>query len=227
MGVKKGQRLSSELWEIAREQHGVVARRQLLELGYSSKAIAHRVAKGRLHVVWRGVYAIGRPTINLRGRWMAAVLSCGPEAFLSHEAAAALWMIRPSNRRRIDVSVFSCVKRPRPDVVVHRRYSLVKGDVTRHEAIPVTTPICTLIDLATVIGRRQLVAAVNEADRLRLTDPEKLRSALRETASRPGVRALREILDRSTFALRTRSSSGSSCRSLAGLACPCPRPVAE
>jgi hypothetical protein len=74
---------------LAERQHGVVTRRQLLALGFSSDAIQHRIATGRLHAVWRGVYAIGRPHLTLHGRWMAAVLSSGPDAALSHDSAAA------------------------------------------------------------------------------------------------------------------------------------------
>jgi len=79
-------------------QHGVVTRAQLIERGLSAKAIAHRVRSGRLHRLGRGVYAVGRPDVGQYGRWMAAVLSCGPEALLSHRSAAALWGIAKSSR---------------------------------------------------------------------------------------------------------------------------------
>src|SRR5215212_9578539 len=82
------------VWELAGRQHGLVTRRQLLELGLSADAIKHRIAKGRLHPVWRGVYAVGRPELTRYGWLMAAVLACGPGAALSHESAAELWEIR-------------------------------------------------------------------------------------------------------------------------------------
>jgi len=74
----------------------VVAREQLIDLGFTPKAIKHRVAKGRLHPVGRGVYAVGRPELTQLGRWMAALLAVGPEAVLSHRSAVALWG-SPSN----------------------------------------------------------------------------------------------------------------------------------
>lgn len=201
MGGAILQRSRSQLWRVAQRQHGVVARRQLLALGFSPKAIEHRIAKGRLHPVLRGVYAVGRPALTSHGRWMASVLGCGPEAVLSHESAAALWMIRPSSSSRIDVSVPASVARGHRGIVVHRRPTLAAADVMRHDGIPVTTPICTLIDIAARLDQRQLEAAVNEADKRDLTDPEELRSALGDLTRRPGVRLLRKMLDRRTFTL--------------------------
>jgi very-short-patch-repair endonuclease len=37
------------------------------------------------------VYAVGRPELTARGRWMAATLAYGPTAVLSHRSAAVLW----------------------------------------------------------------------------------------------------------------------------------------
>src|SRR3954453_2587596 len=82
------------VWALVLRQHGVIARRQLLALGYSQAAIRHRIAAGRLHRVLPGVYAVGRPVLTHNGLWMAAVLACGPGTVLSHESAAALWGIR-------------------------------------------------------------------------------------------------------------------------------------
>src|SRR3982074_2652796 len=99
MAYKNAQGSDSAVWALVRSQHGVVARRQLLELGLTSIAITHRISKGRLHPVFRGVYAVGRRQLTRRAQWMAAILSCGPDAVLSHSSAAALWEIhleRPS-----------------------------------------------------------------------------------------------------------------------------------
>jgi very-short-patch-repair endonuclease/predicted transcriptional regulator of viral defense system len=192
---------SDGLWALVERQHGVVARCQLLEVGFSPKAIEHRIATGRLHPVSRGVYAIGRPKLTVHGLWTAAVLSCGPRAALSHESAAALWGIRAARGKEIHVSVPARVVRCRPGIVIHRRSALAAGEVTRRLGIPVTTPICTLVDLATRVDRGCLEAAINEADTRDLTDPQKLRSALDELPRRPGFRALRDLLDRRTFKL--------------------------
>ena len=195
---------SGGVWALAARQHGVVSRPQLLELGLGPQAIKHRVAKGRLHRVAWGVYAVGRPQVTREGRWMAAVLACGDGAVLSHADAAALWRIRPDRLGPIEVSVPRRM-RPRGErVVLHRRTALAPSDLTRRHGIPVTTVPCTLIDLAPRLSRNELEAAINEADTLDLTSPEKLRSALDACPPRPGVGPLRETLDRRTFRM-TRS----------------------
>jgi len=60
----------------------VLTRRNLIELGFSVEAIRHRIARGRLHPVARGVYAVGWPQLTRERRWMAAVLACGDRAAL-------------------------------------------------------------------------------------------------------------------------------------------------
>jgi very-short-patch-repair endonuclease len=85
-------------------------------------------------------------------------------------------------------------------IVLHRR-ALREQDLTERDGIPVTSPALTLVDLASMLDRAALTAAVNEADRLGLLDPEALREALEEHRGRRGVRRLRELLDRETFVL--------------------------
>jgi very-short-patch-repair endonuclease len=199
MTPKKLPPWNRRVWDLVCRQHGVVARRQLLDLGLSADAITHRLAAGRLHRVHRGVYAVGRPGLSQRGRWMAAVLSCGPTALLSHRSAAALWglWVAPSG---IDVVVPHSAFRRRPGVRVHRRVDLGTEHRRLLDCIPVTDIVSTLVDLATCTGLDRLDRAVNDADRLDLIDPEALRSALDEVPPRPGATRLRSLLDSHTFA---------------------------
>jgi very-short-patch-repair endonuclease len=187
----------------------MVTRVQLLGLGLGPEAIRHRLRTGRLHPVMRGVYAVGRPAVDSRGRWMAAVLACGPHALLSHHSAAALMSIRPEAPGPIDVVVPGHVVRRRPGIRVHRRApgGSPKGGPGRWprsgfvDGIPVTGPVFTLVDLAMCIPRAELEEAVNEADHRDLIDPESLREALDSIPVRPGVARLRRLLDRDTFVL--------------------------
>jgi very-short-patch-repair endonuclease len=180
-------------WDVVRRQHGVISRAQLLECGLGPDAIKHRLGNGRLHRLWRGVYAVGRPEVSREGRWMAAILSCGPEAVLSHGSAAALWgLLRRSSG--IDVTVPEGTYRRRPGIRLHRRSGLGVEHRRKVVGIPVTDPTSTLVDLAGSGSDRRLERALNEADRLGLVDLEDLRASVGLLPPRPGLARLRRML---------------------------------
>jgi very-short-patch-repair endonuclease len=147
------------------------------------------------------VYAVGRPEVTRHGRWMAAVLACGDHAFLSHESAAALYRIRDAEGVAIDISLLAQSARRRPGINVHRRTGLAPHDVCRRLNIPVTSPVRTLLDLATLLEFDPLEAAVNQADKRELIDSESLRAALHGYVGQAGVDVLRSLLDRRTLSL--------------------------
>jgi len=197
-----------DIWRLVNSQHGVVTRGQLLTLGVSARSIEHRLANGRLHLLMRGVYAVGRPTVGKRGWWMAAVLACGSEALLSHHSAAALWRIRHTGlaeirKRDIHVVVPRANPKQRPGIRAHRRVGHSAPGRREVEGIPVTHPVATLVDLATDLPDGQLETAVNEADHLKLVDPERLRRALDALPRWPGAARLGRLLDGPTIALTT------------------------
>jgi hypothetical protein len=130
MGDTTRQSRSKEAWRHAKAQHDVIGRGQLLDLGFSPKAIKHRVSSVRLHPIHRGVYAVGRPAVTKYGRWMAAVLACGEGAVLSHSSAAALWRIGFEPRSVIELSLPSLSHREVPELRIHRRPSLLPRDTT-------------------------------------------------------------------------------------------------
>lgn len=192
---------SRRAWCLARAQHGVLTRQDLLDLGFSAEAIKHRVSKGRLHPVVRGVYAVGRPHLDREGRWMAAVLACSPSAVLSHRSAAALWGFAKEHPAYIEVSVRRSSEARLPGVRCHRRPTLPASEITRRRNIPLTQPVQTFLDLVSVMGPRDLERAINEADKLDVFDADELRKALGDRPGELGVRPLRRILDKDTFRL--------------------------
>jgi predicted transcriptional regulator of viral defense system len=121
---------------LAGRQHGVVSRRQLEELGLTRNEIEGRLARGRLHRLHQGVYAVGHRIVSLRGSWMAAVLAAGPGAVLSHRDAAGVWDLRPSQRGRVEVTAPRQRKRPGFDVYCT---SLVGVEVSEIYGIDVPT----------------------------------------------------------------------------------------
>jgi very-short-patch-repair endonuclease len=131
---------------------------------------------------------------------MAAVLACGTEAVLSHASAAALWGFGRPRIRSVDVSAGAISHRERPGIEIHRR-SLPPRDCTERDGIPVTSVVRTLVDRAAVLDRKGIEREVNEADKLGLTTPPKLRRALGDYRGQRGVGRLRFVLDRRTFRL--------------------------
>ncbi|MEA2472144.1 MAG: hypothetical protein QOE06_59 [Thermoleophilaceae bacterium] len=184
---------------LTRRQHGVITRQQLLRLGFSRKAIEHRIATGRLLPIFRGVYAVGRRELSREGQWMAAVLACDEEtAAISHASACSLWGIRKREPLTpIHISLPAVGRRQeRQRIVVHRRAAF---EVRKRDGIRVTTPECTIIDAAAILPRDDLEAMINEATIRRLTDPVELRRELDRVGRRPGAKALRRTLDVRTF----------------------------
>ncbi|MBA2792436.1 MAG: type IV toxin-antitoxin system AbiEi family antitoxin domain-containing protein [Thermoleophilaceae bacterium] len=163
MGYQTLQDVARAVWALARSQHFVVSRAQLIELGMHPQAIKHRVASGRLHPVHRGVYAVGRRELTRYGELMSAVLASGDRAVLSHRSAAGLWGL--GQRTGIEVTVPAGRTPKRPGIKVHRR-DLDPAQTTRRHNIPVTSVAQTLLDMASYLLKDDLERAVNEADRL-------------------------------------------------------------
>lgn len=155
-----------EIAAIAARQYGVVARSQL---PLSAQSIDRRVRAGRLHLLHRGVYAVGHTVLGIEGRWMAATLATA--GVLSHGSAAAAWDLRPRTHGAIHVSVGTTARRAQ-GVRVHRTRHL---EATTHRGIAITPPARTIIDLATVLDGRRLEQALDRADHLRLLDFAELR----------------------------------------------------
>jgi len=132
---------------------------------------------------------------------MAAVLACEPDAVLSHRSAAALWGFAKEHSDYIDVSVRRRCKHRRRGLRVRSRPSLPAEEVTTRQNIPLTQPVRTFLDLVTVAGPKTVERAINEADKLDVIDADALRHALDAYPGQPGVRPLRQILDKHTFRL--------------------------
>ncbi|MEA2320621.1 MAG: hypothetical protein QOD81_471 [Solirubrobacteraceae bacterium] len=180
--------------DLATRQYGVVSRPQLRALGLTDRAIARRLGAGRLHRIHRGVYAVGHPVLSRHGRWLAAVLACGPGAALSHTSAGALWQVRRSAATKIDVTVASLNGRARPGLRIHRSRSLPANETTLHDGIPVTTLARTLLDLAAGLPRRQLERALEQAEILRLLDAASIDAICRVHPNHRGTTKLRAAL---------------------------------
>lgn len=180
--------------EFARRQHGVITTAQLTARGVGRHAVTRHVKAGQLHRVHRGVYAVGRRDLSPNGHRLAAVLACGTGALLGHRSAGAKWDVYSGALWPLDVLVPGDA-RDRPGIRIHRTTTLHPDDVTVVDRIPITSIDRTLLDLAAVLPRARLAAAVEQADRLQKLDLDGLRRVLARNHGARGAGALRALLD--------------------------------
>jgi very-short-patch-repair endonuclease len=185
--------IERSLAELAEQQHGVVAQRQLRGLGISKDRIRGRLRRRQLHPIHRGVYAYGFRLVGNEARWMAAVLACGPDAVLSHRSAAQLWGLQRGSSWSTEVTRAKGWRAP--DGVVAHRAELPDDERTVVDGIPVTTSPRTILDLAAVASRRQVERALNEVEVLGLTDRLSIPDLLSRYPRRRGTAVLCELLD--------------------------------
>ena len=150
---------------IAANQHGVITIDQLYRVGLTPDAVRHQVRIGYLHRIYRGVYAVGRPDLTQKGRWMAAVKACGDGAALSHRSAAELWGFLELRGGPSHVTVpVGGGRAGRDGIRVHRSPSLGPSGTTLRDHIAVTKPRRTLEDLRGAIEASALRDAIRAAE---------------------------------------------------------------
>jgi hypothetical protein len=188
-------RFDIQLAELAARQHGVFGLSQLRQLGMTEDAARRRARRGRLHRVYRGVYALApKSLLSREGHWMAAVLACGPQAALSHRSAAHLHGLRPTARAGIDVVVPRPVVRRYDGIDLHRSVTMTDRDVTAAHSIPVTTLARMMLDLAAVVDQRSVERVIKEAEVRGVFDMWAITDQLKRNPRHPGARALRAAL---------------------------------
>jgi hypothetical protein len=178
----------------AAEQWGVLSIEELRECGLNAQAVRVRVANGRLHKLYRGVYAVGHTKLALEGRFIAAVKVCGEGAVLSHYSAAALFGFVRWDDRYPEVTVTGSTTRRHSELRVHRAAALGAPDISRQRGVPVTAPARTLADLAASLDYRSLRRAVRQAQSLQAVQLRDLVEVVGRLGRRRGVHNLTRIL---------------------------------
>ena len=139
---------------LAASQHGVVTRVQAARCGMTPKMIRARKVAGVVREPYPGVFEVGPATASWHSDLIAAILAAGPEAVVSHRAAACLHGLDGFDDELVELSV-SGTRRPRlPGVEVHRVGALAHCDCFLIHEIPVTGLARTLADLGSVAPDR-------------------------------------------------------------------------
>jgi very-short-patch-repair endonuclease len=159
------------------------------------------VRQGRLHPLYRNVFAVGHRRIVDRARLLAALLSVGPTAFLSHRTAAGVWGLRPINTHDIELTVPGTGGRRRSDLTLHRtKDEPHPRDVRRHGHLRVSSVLRLLVEQSPRETPAELERLVTAAVQKRLLRPD-LRSGLDDIEAAlarherwPGLAALKGVM---------------------------------
>jgi hypothetical protein len=178
--------------EIARRQHGVATRAQLLRVGVTPQEVRRRVRSGALLREHPGVYRVGHRAPSVEARYLAAVLACGEGALLSGRAAAHLFGLLKGQAPPPEVTAPS--KRRVKGVKV-RRGLIDRRDRTTRRGIPTTAVPRTLTDLAAYLSLDDLARACHEAGVRYRTTPAHVANALDRRPRCPGAAKLRLVLN--------------------------------
>lgn len=203
------------LRELGSAQHGVVARKQLLERGIPSHAIDGLVRAGRLRVLRRGLYQIGPLPVG-RASEAAAALACGCAARISHLSAGTLHRLLEVTREnrslrdgnpQVEVTMPRGRRRRIDGVRIHYVRDLLADEVTTLDGIPITTPARTLLDLGECLPAREVEQALAKALRMGLVTREDMHRMVTRHPRHRGAPVLRQLLEADEEPSFTRSEA--------------------
>jgi very-short-patch-repair endonuclease len=187
---RKVRTVEEKVAAIARRQHGVVTRAQLLGAGVSGREIDRRLEKGALLRVHRGVYRVGHRAPSIEARYMAAVLACGEGALLSGLAAAHLWGLTRGSAPPPEVT--APTERRVKGVQTRRSKAELPG--TKCKGIPITTVPSTLVAIPSLLSSEDLGRACHEAGVKYGTTPRQVEREQAKRPNAPGAKRLRSVL---------------------------------
>jgi predicted transcriptional regulator of viral defense system len=165
---------------LIRRQSGVVSRVQALQAGLSEDMVKFRISSDRWRRIHPGVYATFTGELSRWEHLWAAVLSAGPGAALSHQAAAELYRLLDGQAVPIHVTIphQRRVAAP-PGITVHR--SRRADQAVQARAYPPRTTIEeTVLDLVHAAKTFDDVCGwVTRAIARELTDEAMLQAAMK------------------------------------------------
>jgi very-short-patch-repair endonuclease len=192
-----GRDVDAGLLDLAERQHGIVGRDQALRLGLSEDGWLRRSRNpGWEPITPRVLRRRGSPPTDHQ-QALAACLDLGPDAYLSHESAAALWGLPGYRLMPLQVIVVRGHRTSSGLACVHLPRHLPEPFAAELHDIPVVRPGLMLLELAQRMHPEQLRRRLDWLWSRRLVSGPALRCELDHVMhrGRSGVAALREVLD--------------------------------
>jgi hypothetical protein len=169
-------------------QHGLIARRQLLEHGVSRHEIRTLLNARTITRLRRGVYVLTGARRSWEQALLGATLATGEGAVASHASAARLWRMKFTGETGFEVVVPRGRQHEIEGVRVHTSSVLEEVDVTTRDDVPCTTFARTLCDRSTELTQLQLGRALDDGLRRRVTSITAVEAAMLRLDSGPGRR---------------------------------------
>jgi len=185
----------ARLNELARAQHGLLTKAQVLHHGGSDQRIRTLVSSGAWERERRGVFVAGAAPATWERQALAACLAAGPGALVSLRSAARLWdLVDRCGRLQLTVADDRRVRLA--GVEVHRSALLPPMDQATAMGVPVTSFARTVVDLADSQDADVLGRWVDAGLRARTVDLLELRSCVARLAGpgRAGLDTIRAVL---------------------------------
>lgn len=181
--------------EITLSQHGLITRKQAIELGLSPRAVDRRVAFGQWIRIYPGVYCIPGAT-SPQQDLKAACLWVGEPAVVSHRSAANLWGLLGFETPIVEITTNRPRTPPSSEVILHHTSLMKAKDLARLHGFTVTSVARTLIDLGAVVGEELVEIALDDALGRSLVSLTTLESGLLELSrrGRRGIAVIRKLL---------------------------------
>jgi very-short-patch-repair endonuclease len=181
--------------KVAGRQDNVITLDQLQAAGLTRGAIAHRTRSGRMRRQHRGVYLVGPAPPTQLARARAAVLSCEPDAVVSHRSAACLFNLLPEIGGDVDVTVAGRNPGVRTGIRLHRIARLPRQHVRSMSGFRITSVARTICDLAATESARDTEQAFQEALYREIITDKALNAVLTREPRRRGAPVIRALVD--------------------------------
>ncbi|HEV8686636.1 MAG TPA: type IV toxin-antitoxin system AbiEi family antitoxin domain-containing protein [Gaiellaceae bacterium] len=176
------------------QQSGYFTADQARKHGVSRQPLNHHIRQGRFERVRRGLYRVwgfpGSQYDDIREKWMAVGMD---KAIVSHESALLLLELSDNIPDKVHLLVprrYRGLRRP-SGVVIHTHSDTEKVATAWGDAMPITAPARTLVDVADKLQPEQAAMAARQALHLGLLTRRQLE---REAARQRKTHVLETLL---------------------------------
>jgi predicted transcriptional regulator of viral defense system len=214
--------LQDQLYRFAEQQGGFFTARQARDAGYADNTHPYHVKAGNWIRERRGIYRLvrfpmsSRPDLMLWQLW-SHNRSGKPQGTFSHATALSLYELSDAMPRRLEMTVPPGFQRMAaiPAVLNLHRARLGDDDVETIDAVRVTTPLRTLVDVIDdgILGQDLQLQAVHEAIRRGRVSRRQLETVKTTRRTRQRIdRILKQIPDGDAAPVRDRKRVSHSTR---------------